>query len=354
LVAALLFCAVPNVKAASPEDLYFYGINDDIDVSLGYSQPVTKDSLLYVPMRLFTDNFAVTYSYDAVSNVLTMAHKERKLFFNNNYGFAIDQDNVLHFITYFIQGTAFFVPFYETASLLGFRCAYYSSIQTLRIYESSQQLSAVDYIARHSFLVTQTINSYYSKNLYLTFEGPLDENVLTILQTLKSYSLDAVFFISEDDMRNSPDMVRAIVTRGFEIGFIMPMSPADAMADPETFMQKLNDMNKLLSVVAKTKTRLMRHYFSSSTRLSGDLKNGLSDGGWRLWGHNYASTATSAQAIYSYLYSRLAYRQTATILTIYVNPAASEVVRRLYSYAQDNNFFFSGITETTSPLNSLL
>ena len=91
LAVFALSCALSSGGAFAVMDISL-GINDSlVDPPRGI-RPVFAGNVCYVPIEVFTGNFALSYSYDGVSKTLSVSGGRHSLTFNMIQNIATDEN----------------------------------------------------------------------------------------------------------------------------------------------------------------------------------------------------------------------------------------------------------------------
>src|SRR5438270_9029001 len=96
----------------------------------------------------------------------------------------------------------------------------------------------------------------------LTFDdGPNDPHTLHLLAVLAKHNAKATFFLIGKYVRQRPDIARAILAAGHEIGNHTESHPNLILVSAARLRQELGDCNKALEDALGTKIRLFRPPF---------------------------------------------------------------------------------------------
>ena len=236
LCAALLlpmFC----LPAAADEKLSFISINDTLPPEL-IGCVADHGGTTYVPYYIFTNyGFGFSYSYNADEAVACLSRGDRKIFFEPGTGVTYDSDNYKYSASAIMRSGTVYVPLSFTARFFG--GISYSSIagneygSILRITDGTEVLTDAEFLR-----AAKTVMRSYAAAYQGDSQGPLspDETELTphegeqidlsliglpseaVLARLNESRISSCFFLTADDVRTDPDMVRRLVCGGHSVG----------------------------------------------------------------------------------------------------------------------------------------
>lgn len=149
----------------------------------------------------------------------------------------------------------------------------------------------------------------------LTFDdGPNDPHTMRLLDVLAQHKAKATFFLIGKYVRRRPEIVRAIVAGGHEIGNHTYSHPNLIFTSRARLRQELEDCNKALEDALGTTVSLFRPPFGGRRpavlSVAGDL--GLKPVMWSVTGYDW--NAKSADAIVAKVAPRLKSRRAEIVL----------------------------------------
>lgn len=101
----------------------------------------------------------------------------------------------------------------------------------------------------------------------LTYDdGPHPEHTPRLMELLKSKNVDATFFVVGPMVEKNPDILRALVENGFEIGNHTMNHPEFRRATQEKIREELEGVNRILQEVAGVRPRVMRPPYGQAPR----------------------------------------------------------------------------------------
>lgn len=258
VLAAVLLFAVPISPAqADSSSLCFLAVNDNPVLSISY-MPYYIGGRAYVRCDVFRDYFGISYDYFASSNAAMLYSGGTQIIFYLNDGTCYDGNGVDYPISATIQGGVVYVPA-QTGQFFGITSSSISGTGTgdlLRMKDGRQVLSDKDYIDASASTILQRYQEYTGGSVnppsspspevsespelngaqvYLCFVGmPSAE----LMDALKDYSMSAAFFITADEARDNPDMVRRIAGEGSTVGVYCESEPETVCAEAARAIQE--------------------------------------------------------------------------------------------------------------------
>ena len=224
--------------AAEADKLAFVSINDTLPPELVNCASV-YNGISYVPYYVFTNyGFGISYSYFVSAATAYLSTPDKQLFFELNSGDTYDGSDNHYSTPAILQNGTVYVP-------VGLVCRFfggmnYSSIagneygSILRITTDAVVLSDAEFLRAARTLMRTYYQNYQAGNsspaapaqspapvmhegdrVMLGFAGLPDDGTL---ETLGAYELSACFFLTAQELRGSPDLVRRLSGEGFGLG----------------------------------------------------------------------------------------------------------------------------------------
>lgn len=250
LLAALLVLTFPGAGAADG-GLSFVSVDDKLPAEL-INVVVYSGGTIYVPYWLFTNySLGIAYQMNATTNTATLSSGDKEMHFNLATGKTYDNDNYRYSATAMVRNGALYFPlsfvcsFFRTFSYANIGSNEYGSI--LRLCTGREELTNEEFIR----LAKPAMQRYYLARVPQTptptasvaptptpvptptpkEEEPQPPHLGHIvrlglvgmpsgetLELLRGTGIKASFFLSADDIRNNPDMVRRIAGEGYGLG----------------------------------------------------------------------------------------------------------------------------------------
>ena len=241
----LAFLLSAGGSAAEEEKLTFVSINDTLPPEL-VNCAAYYNGASYVPYYVFTNyGFGLSYSYFVSAATAYLSTPDKQLFFELNSGDAYDgDDNHYSASAIFLNGTVY-VP-------VGLVCRFfggmnYSNItgneygSILRITTDSAVLSDADFLRAARTLMRTYYQNYWAENngdapeepeapvmhegdrVLLGFVGLPDAETLN---SLESRECSASFFLTAEEIRAFPDLMRRLSGEGYSLGVWCPEGTA--------------------------------------------------------------------------------------------------------------------------------
>ena len=251
VLAVLLVISVlppPGGAEATPY-VCFLAVNDTLlDLS---NMPYTQGGTTYVPYWIFK-NFRIYYSFFSGNSTATLYTSERQLYFNMADGKTYDGSDNPYSISAVYRGGVVYVP-------VGFVCAFFgirwSPIQgneygdIVRIRDGSEVLSDSQFLSAAASLMQSRYTAYVNASSGQTGSNPptpsggngehpeIDKSNTAVslsfqgmptpgmLDTLASFHVSACFFVTPQEIRSFPDMLRQLLGGGHSVGVLCGEDP---------------------------------------------------------------------------------------------------------------------------------
>ena len=269
VMAAVMFCCILTPALASAR-VCFTAVNDKVlPISEG-TMPVFYDGMAYVPYSVFTSNsMGIYYAADSAGNsVMLYSSGENAVIFESDTGQSYDlAGNEFAYPAKWRNGTVF-VPAVTVCNVFGFSVSYISGedYSILRINSQSSSLTDSQFAAAAENQLTAMLKKFRGEDIlpsgdggnssgdsggtgnesgqqgngndetgeeakeddapeeekgasvYLCFAGTSGEAAERIVDSLQDYGYRACFFVREDDVITSGDLIRKIVGTGNTLG----------------------------------------------------------------------------------------------------------------------------------------
>ena len=310
LCACLLCCCLSGPDALAGGEVCFIAVNDRLlEIS---SMPYFYGGVTYVPYWVFTDyDFKIYYSYFSETSTAMLYNSDSQLFFDmKNNTVYDDRDNSYSYRAVMRNGSVY-VPATLVCNFFGgMACSYISGGKygdVLRIKDGSFALTDTQFMLAADLPMQTRYEAYMAAQkpeeatpaptptaspeqtpgrdaapLYLSFTGLPDS---TILSALRLENAEACFFLTAEQVRSDPELVRRLDGEGFKLGVLCS---DDALADYE-------ETSELIFEAAHTKTLLV-------TALGDDAQHcarAAEENGLVFWSYDIDGMSTDAVAVYS-------------------------------------------------------
>lgn len=226
--------------AGADDVICFISVNDNLlDAN---TNPHFTGGVIYVPYSVFTDySIKMYYSYLSDSSTAMLYTSDRQLFFDMKNDRAYGDNGKTYDAKAIVRGGVVYLPATFVCNYFGgMACSYiegYGYGDIVRVKDSSFSLSDASFLLAASELLRDRYNSYLSTHstttpsrpddeedppssvdgaaAYLSFRGlPSD----TLLSALKAYDVSACFFLTAEDVRSDPALVRRLDGEGHSLG----------------------------------------------------------------------------------------------------------------------------------------
>ncbi|MDR0380921.1 MAG: polysaccharide deacetylase [Oscillospiraceae bacterium] len=401
LCVALLFAggalAPARLRAAAEPTVYFIAVGYTVLPLADGAMPITSGVTLYAPHRAFTSGTGIFSSIMYQPHYLSLFGPNRSLTFDIERNVSFDQDR-MYSDTLIYQGGTYYVPVDAVCQYFGLTYAVldtaYGKLLRIRLPSTAQDdatflNAAADTIERRyreyanpptptppsslpgvvlpaapsaSPSPTPTPTQPPQLVAYLTFDdGPKkDGSTERILDTLDAYGVRATFFLLGTNMRLNEDSIRRMAGTGHAIGLHGYTHKADVFyASPEAMLDELTRTNDALYEAATIRTRLVRTPYGSWPYLTPELREVMSDNGYRFWDWNVdpkdSEGKPTKESIYastvSQLENRVQRREGPSVILLHDKHTTADTLPALLDYMVAQGYTFRVITENELPSN---
>lgn len=317
LCSLALICAftVPALGSSSTS-VYLLAVNDKFCDLPGGVRPEAVNGVIYVPYSVFDRSLTgvdIGVYYGIITErdtILTLYALSGMLTFNVDMGSCEDNlGNEMSFHAVRRNG----IPYVPAAAVCNFFKLQYSFLPTsdrgtcIRITDPSTThlddgnflISARGAMTTRYNQVLQSLTPQPSApavtappvasrppagssgdvQVYFAIDASQSENDLTGLFPTGVYAL---FLFTPDCLPQRSSQVRKAVAAGHSVGLLL-----DSSLDPEAAREQLEEGNRLLSHIARMKTRIV----AGTSVLSGSLRDSLVGSGWAVWEPSFRSAA---------------------------------------------------------------
>ena len=240
LCVCLLCCCLAGTGALAEGEVCFIAVNDRL-LELS-SMPYFSGGVTYVPYWVFTDyDIKIYYSYLSDTSTAMLYNSDSQLFFDMKNNTAYDNhDNTYNYRAVLRNGTVY-VPATLVCNVFGgMACSYISGGKygdVLRVKDGSFALTDTQFMLAADLPMQTRYEAYIAAQkpdnapapaptpdavtihdgmaVYLSFTGLPDSEILT---ALRRESAEACFFLTEEQVRSSPELVRQLDGEGFKLG----------------------------------------------------------------------------------------------------------------------------------------
>lgn len=250
LLAFCLLLAVLPAPAGAAAKVYFTAVNETLYPLSDGSMPFISGGAAYVPYTVFTgSSIGVFLAQNTDGTLIMLYNSSSGIFFDLSAGTSYDQDNSPLPSGAVRRNGTIYIPAKQTASALGLSCSYISSdiAPVVRIRSSASIFTDHQFIT----YIRSTMNSYMSDytatlppeepdggevapppvapeepeeptyenvTVFLSFTDIDPEFAPDILEILERYRYSACFFMTEEDIRQNPDLTRRLIGSGHAVG----------------------------------------------------------------------------------------------------------------------------------------
>ncbi|MDR2671339.1 MAG: polysaccharide deacetylase, partial [Oscillospiraceae bacterium] len=394
LCVTLLLVGGGPLAAAEPA-VYFTAVGYTILPLADGAMPITSGVTLYAPHRVFTNGTGIFSSIMYQPHYLSLFGPNRSLTFDIERSVSFDQDRMYSDALIYRGGT-YYVPVDAVCEYFGLTYAVldtaYGKLLRIRLPSTAQDdaaflNAAADTLERRyreyvnpptptpaptptpgSMLPaapppvvspTPTPTPTPTRVVYLTFDdGPKrDGSTERILDTLTEYDVRATFFLLGTNMHVNEDSIRRMVGTGHAIGLHSYTHKREEFyASPEAMIDELTRTNDALYEAAMIRTRLVRTPYGSHPYLTPELRETMSDNGYRFWDWNVDPQDSVGKPTKEGIYAaavegleKTQKEQKPAVVLLHDKHTTADTLPMLLDYLVAQGYTFRVITESEPP-----
>ncbi len=352
----VIFLLIANAGAAT---VYFTAVNDVLFDLEEETMPVSIGGDMYVPYSVFNNTtLRINYIYDRNSQKFTLYRGDTRLSFNMATGMAYDQDGSSYSKKAVMRNSRIFVPVEFVCSIFGLTYSYITESSLgviIRITNEDVYLSNSVFATGAYYLMQAHLNAYVSDHpevtqtqptqtstspptnsgdvkVFVSFQG-INESTAGILDTLEEYGCKATFFVTADEIRENPDLMRRISGTGHSIGIYCE----------EDIAGEYSEASSLLFDAARLKTLVI-------TTPSGEGIDEAEELGLILWSHpDAAGGYVYSDITYRSLSNRIDKKEKRADMRFQCSEEIGQVFDLVLDFLTDSGYNVKRITETDTP-----
>lgn len=257
LLTAALLAALLVLPAAGTTNLAFIAVNDTIPQTLSGSElPIYANGAVYVPYTVFSavDIYPI---YSSSTNTISLTGRSGRLTYDLTNGTVNDETNTTQSIPAVIRSGVIFVPVMFSANHFGLQCSLLNSQSGYLVVRFTTGAQVYDdglFITKAENLIAYRVEQFEaSQKVPEETEEPTvtkpstgdtttpkptddpteqeDEEPVTVhlavtdastmgdaLTLLQQESLPAVFFFTEQELLEQPELARQVAVAGYDVG----------------------------------------------------------------------------------------------------------------------------------------
>lgn len=351
-VCLCLLCSLASVGSAAAGDVCFIAVNDNL-LELT-TMPYFSGGIAYVPYWVFTSYFKIYYQFFSESSSMILYNGDKQLVFDMAGGSVYDGSNTRYSAQAVMRNGTVYVPATFVCSFFGGLTSSFIAGDAygdiVRIKDSSAGLTDIQFLRAASVPMQSLYEAYKGtgtvtptatpvpavspspakesvhegSRICLGFLGLPDE---TLLSALARYSAGACFFLTADDVRSDPDLVRRLAGIGYALG-IADSGDENARGEAAS----------LLYEAARVKTVLCVSASGGSAAADPDLA---------LWTSDIRSVSGDAQRLRaSGILAAIEKRNAPTALLLSCDSVTDGYISTLLNYFYTNNYTVRAPRET--------
>jgi len=279
LLLALLLTCVPF--ASSNANIFFVAYNDTVPLTLSADDGLLSyQNVLLAPHMVFHVNGVnLTTAYDAEEKTMTVYSRNKRLKFDLSEGVVTDENDNVRSTLCAYRNQVIFLPVELCAEHFGLKASVMTSREgyaVLRFTNGTQQYEDAEFMEKAENLISYRVQHYLGGQSGKVPEviPPVDDpefpiepvdpnkassvvylavlNAATMEQSLtllRQSKIPAVFYLTVEEIRQYPALVRAIRAADYPLG--LTVAPGETLVE-----EKLNAANEALDDVTQSKTLL--------------------------------------------------------------------------------------------------
>lgn len=285
LTLTTALCAITVPATAAQRTL---AINDTVVGTSGTDfTDLLLGSTLYLPVDFFHNYLGSQYSYEGISNTLTITRGSKAVYFDLGNGTALDSDNTQYNVSAFWNSGYFMVPARFTANLLGLQYASINGGLFVRIFSAYESKLTTNELYLSTLPTTPdtpddtepTVDTSVLRTLFFAFEGlPSTTTLEQLLNTLHTTGKQGAFFVTAEQMQKDPAGVVDLVVARQPIGLQIDKSLFSLPI--EQLLEALEAANQQLYDTTFTTTRMVGVFFAPRSDLDQEQLAALADAGY--------------------------------------------------------------------------
>ncbi|WP_433745266.1 polysaccharide deacetylase family protein [Falsibacillus pallidus] len=266
------------------------GVNDQI-IPFYDAKPYIENSTAYVPIRRIGEALGGEVTYDSKTSSAVFTYNKTTLKFHINQNeVSIETGTGTETLpaTIFKEEGRTYVPLRLFGEKLGFQVDYLSQERTVRVSNNPKALNNEQFLAKNkSSLALERMAPKYA---YLTFDDGPSRYSGQFLTALSKYDIKATFFQIGLNVKEYAKESKAEAQAGHYIGIhSYSHDKTKLYHDPASFMNEITVTQNLIKQNAGFNTMLVRAPYGSKPYLTGDYRNALAAGHYKLWDWNVDS-----------------------------------------------------------------
>jgi hypothetical protein len=238
LCVCLLLCCAPASRAEASGSVCFIAVNEQL-LELSYT-PYFSGGVTYLPYWVFTNyGFSIYYSYFSDTSTAMLYTADKQLFFDMAGGSSYDGSGKTYTSTAVMRNGTVYLPANFMCNFFGgMSCTYISGGEygdVVRLKTSGNTFTDEQFLRAANMLMKSRREAYTGDGGMQTpetsetppsHEGTVDQlsfiglPTSTIVSALRRYDVTACFFLTADDVRRSPELVRRLAGDGHSFGVL--------------------------------------------------------------------------------------------------------------------------------------
>ncbi len=194
------------------------------------------------------------------------------------------------------------------------------------------------------------------KVVYMTFDdGPHPTASQEILQLLEKYNAKASYFMLEPNMKQNPDVVKAMIQDGHTVGVHgVTHDVSKVYKSPQSFVAEMNTAIDFIAETTNVNTHLVRAPYGSKPYITAPFQQASDQANFIIWDWNVDSVdwkLKNGQYVQEVIQqiNHLEGKEPLVIL-MHEKPTTAAHLENLLKYFQDNGYEMRAINESMQPI----
>lgn len=258
LFAAFLLAVMPGAQATGM--VCFVGVNNTLTSLSGSGTPYYENGALYIPYTaFFAEPGGVFAAYDEAGKTLALSQIHVRLIYDLAAGTVTDEDGNMQSVSVSYRDGLLYIPATQAASHFGLSVSLLKSeagYPIIRFTDGSQTMGDEEFVIRSETLISIILENYGLEGqpgpenpeevdpdnppgeddppeeepavVYLAFAGEAVSS--ETLGHLRALDLRATFFLTAQQLREDPELVRTMYVEGHQLGLTVESGSTDVAA----------------------------------------------------------------------------------------------------------------------------
>ncbi len=282
-ILSIIF-VLPASQNADAAGSYPFIFNDEI-LYLVDTQPIIyKGEFTCVPSEKLLEKIQAKAVYEAETNTYHVTRGRITLSFNLTSGYSSSDQMSYFYAPGFYQNNSYYLPLEYVADNFDLL---FTKISDGLFHLQSQPSKITDeqWIRIFKTKTSDTAADKKTPTFYLSFDDEPSSYTGEILENLRKSGVTATFFMTEQNMKAYPAMVRRVLNEGHTIG-LSPSKNIGAGAATSAVTNSINSANDTFQKITKQRVFLVMPLSGQREAFTQNVRNLLTASGYRIYDAN--------------------------------------------------------------------